>query len=58
MIKKGNKYLAIAIHKGVSNKNDTNCGAIITEEILLDLMCWEKEMASSIKFHTMKKESF
>jgi V8-like Glu-specific endopeptidase len=50
LVERGGKLLAVALHKGTPNQADYNCARIITKEMLMDLMIWEKEMSSEIKF--------
>jgi V8-like Glu-specific endopeptidase len=42
LVKRGNKLVAIGIHKGEYYNINANVARIITNDLLLDLMKWEK----------------
>lgn len=52
LVKRENKHTVIAIHKGAPGENAAyNEARIITEDLMLNLIAWEKEMTDSkIKF--------
>jgi hypothetical protein len=54
LVRRGGRHMAIAIHKGAPTKAQFNCGRLITRELMVTLLTWEKEMASEIRFSVMK----
>ena len=55
LVKRGKKHAVIAIHKGAPDKKAAfNEARIITDDLMLNLIAWEKEMTDSrIKFCLM-----
>ena len=45
--------VAFAIHKGAPSHEQHNCARLITKEVLTDILVWEKEMASEVRFCVM-----
>jgi hypothetical protein len=52
-VKRNEKVIAIAIHKGGRNGERYNEARVITNKLLTDLLVWEKEMTSEIRFCLM-----
>jgi hypothetical protein len=53
LVKRNKKEVAIAIHKGERKGAPYNGARAITRDLLADLLTWEKEMASEIRFCLM-----
>ena len=54
MVIREKKHAVIAIHKGAHPKADYNEARIITDDLLLNVIAWEKEMTDSrIRFSFM-----
>jgi V8-like Glu-specific endopeptidase len=53
LVRRGDKFFAVAIHKGAPATAQVNCGRIITKELMGQVIAWEKEMASEIRFSIM-----
>jgi V8-like Glu-specific endopeptidase len=47
LVKRENKIIAIGIHKGGLPNSDYNIGRAITDDLLFNLVKWEKEMQRS-----------
>ena len=47
LVKRGNKHAVIAIHKGAPHMAAYNEARILTDDLLLNVLAWEKEMADS-----------
>ena len=54
LVKRGKKHAVIALHKGAPPKAVYNEARIVTDDLLVNVLAWEKEMADSrIKFSLM-----
>ena len=54
LVKRGKKHAVIGIHKGAPPKAAFNEARIVTDDLLLNVLAWEKEMADSrIRFSLM-----
>ena len=54
MVKRGKKHAVISIHKGAPLNADYNEARMVTDDLLLNVLAWEKEMADSrIRFSLM-----
>lgn len=45
-VRREKSFLAIAIHKGSPKGVMVNCGRLITQDLLANLLMWEKDMTS------------
>lgn len=54
LVKRGKKHTVIAIHKGASPNATFNEARIITDDLIFNVLAWEKEMTDSrIRFSLM-----
>jgi V8-like Glu-specific endopeptidase len=54
LVQRGDKFVAIAIHKGAPPHKNFNEGRLITKEVMRSVLTWENEMAQEIRFNLMK----
>ena len=46
LVRREKSIVAIAIHKGSPKGETINCGRLITQDLMANLLMWEKEMTS------------